>query len=48
MLTRRMLLSALAIAAAAPAQADTAPDEMILRLTVEVIDAVKADKAIQA
>ena len=48
MLTRRMLLSALASAAAAPAHAETAPEELILRLTVEVIDAVKADKAIQA
>ncbi len=48
MLTRRMLLCALALVAAAPARAETAPDELILRLSVEVIDSVKADKAIQA
>ena len=48
MLTRRMLLCALALVAAAPARAETAPDELILRLSAEVIDSVKADKAIQA
>jgi phospholipid transport system substrate-binding protein len=32
----------------APAHAATAPDEMIRQLSVEVIDTVKADKAIQA
>ncbi len=48
MLNRRMLLCALALVAAAPARAETAPDELILRLSVEVIDSVKADKAIQA
>ena len=31
-----------------PARADTAPDELIRQVSVEVIDAVKADKAIQA
>ena len=43
-----MLPIALCLAAAAPAQAQTAPDEMIRQMSVEVIDAVKADKAIQA
>jgi phospholipid transport system substrate-binding protein len=46
MLTRWMLLLALAIAV--PAHAETAPDELIRQLSVEVIDTVKADKAIQA
>lgn len=48
MFYRWILLCALAFAAAAPARAETAPDEMIHQLSVEVIDAVKADKAIQA
>jgi phospholipid transport system substrate-binding protein len=43
-----ILLCALAIAAVAPAHADTAPDELIRQVSVEVIDLVKADKAIQA
>jgi len=43
-----LLLCALAFAAAAPARADTAPDELIRQVSVEVIDTVKADKAIQA
>ena len=47
MMYRWMLLLALAIAAAAPARAETAPDELIRQLSVEVIDTVKADKAIQ-
>jgi phospholipid transport system substrate-binding protein len=37
-----------ALVAMAPALASTAPDEMIRQLSVEVIDSVKADKAIQA
>jgi phospholipid transport system substrate-binding protein len=41
-------LCALAFAAASPARADTAPDELIRQVSVEVIDLVKADKAIQA
>jgi phospholipid transport system substrate-binding protein len=48
MIYRWILLCVLAVAAAVPARAETAPDEMIRRLSVEVIDAVKADKAIQA
>ena len=48
MLTRRILLCALALAAAAPARAETTPDELIYQLSVEVIDTIKADKAIQA
>jgi phospholipid transport system substrate-binding protein len=47
MMYRWMLLLALALAAAAPARAETAPDELIRQLSVEVIDTVKADKAIQ-
>lgn len=43
-----MLLFALAFAAAVPARAETAPDELIRQVSVEVIDTVKADKAIQA
>jgi phospholipid transport system substrate-binding protein len=42
------LLCALAFAATAPARAETAPDELIRRLSTEVIDTVKADPAIQA
>jgi phospholipid transport system substrate-binding protein len=47
MLTRWILLCALAFAAAVPARANTAPEELIRQLSVEVIDTVKADKAIQ-
>ena len=43
-----LLLCALAFTLAAPARADTAPDELIRQVSVEVIDTVKADKAIQA
>ena len=48
MIYRCMLLLALAFAAAAPARAQAAPDELIRQLSEEVIDNVKADKAIQA
>jgi phospholipid transport system substrate-binding protein len=48
MLKNWILLCALAIAAAAPALADTAPDELIRQVSTEVIDTVKSDKAIQA
>jgi phospholipid transport system substrate-binding protein len=48
MLNRWILLLALALAGAAPARAATAPDELIRQLSAEVIDTVKADKAIQA
>ncbi len=48
MLTRWILLCALAFAAAAPARADTAPDELVRQVSVEVIDTLKADKAIQS
>jgi phospholipid transport system substrate-binding protein len=43
-----LLIATLALAAAAPAHAETAPDELIRQVSVEVIDTVKADKAIQA
>lgn len=43
-----ILLCALAFAAAAPARAETAPDELIRQVSTEVIDTVKADTAIQA
>ena len=43
-----ILLCAMAFAAAVPARADTAPDELIRQLSTEVIETVKADKAIQA
>ena len=48
MLKHWFLLCALALVAAAPARADTAPDELIRQMSTEVIDTVKADKAIQA
>ena len=48
MMYRWILLFALAFAATAPARAETAPEELIRQLSTEVIDAVKADKAIQA
>jgi phospholipid transport system substrate-binding protein len=48
MLTRWFLLLALAFAATAPARAETAPDELIRQVSVDVIESVKADKAIQA
>jgi len=48
MLKHWLLLFALAFAAAVPARADTAPDELIRQVSTEVIDSVKADKAIQA
>jgi phospholipid transport system substrate-binding protein len=48
MLKHWLLLCALAFAAAAPARADTAPDELIRQVSTEVIDTVKSDKAIQA
>jgi len=42
------LLCALAFAAATPARADTAPDELIRQVSIDVIESIKADKAIQA
>jgi phospholipid transport system substrate-binding protein len=48
MMKNWFLLCALAFAGAAPALADTAPDELIRRVSTEVIDTVKSDKAIQA
>jgi phospholipid transport system substrate-binding protein len=48
MLKYLTLLCALALVAAAPAHADTAPDELIRQVSTEVIDTVKSDKAIQA
>ncbi len=48
MLKNWIMLGALALAAAAPARADIAPDELIRQVSVEVIDTVKSDKAIQA
>jgi phospholipid transport system substrate-binding protein len=38
----------LAFAAVAPAHADTAPDDLIRKVSTEVIETVKSDKAIQA
>jgi phospholipid transport system substrate-binding protein len=43
-----ILLCALAFAGVAPARAETAPDELILQVSTEVIDTVNADTAIQA
>jgi phospholipid transport system substrate-binding protein len=48
MLKRWFVLCVLGLAGAAPAIADTAPDELIRQVSTEVIDTVKADKAIQA
>jgi len=45
---RRLLLLSLAFVACLPARAETAPDELIRQVSVEVIESVKADKAIQA
>jgi phospholipid transport system substrate-binding protein len=42
------LLASLALVAAAPVLAQTAPDALVKQLSTEVIDAVKADKDIQA
>ncbi|MCU0922662.1 MAG: ABC transporter substrate-binding protein [Burkholderiaceae bacterium] len=42
------LLCVLAFAAVAPAHADTAPDDLIRKVSTEVIETVKSDKAIQA
>jgi phospholipid transport system substrate-binding protein len=48
-LSRRLMISFLAaFAVSGTAHAQTAPDEFIRKLSTEVIDAVKADKAIQA
>jgi len=43
-----LLACSLAFAAAAPVRANTAPDELIRQVSMDVIDSVKADKAIQA
>jgi phospholipid transport system substrate-binding protein len=48
MLKNWIPLCLLAFAAVAPAHADTAPEELIRQVSTEVIDTVKADKAIQA
>ena len=48
MLKHWFLICALAFAAAAPARADIAPDELIRQVSSEVIEIVKADPAIQA
>jgi phospholipid transport system substrate-binding protein len=48
LLHRLYLMCLGALVAATPALASTAPDEMIRQLSVEVIDSVKADQAIQA
>jgi phospholipid transport system substrate-binding protein len=47
LLHRLFFFCTAALVAAAPAWAATAPDEMIRQLSVEVIDTVKADSAIQ-
>ena len=43
-----MATLALAVAAAAPARADTTADALVRQISIEVIDSAKADKAIQA
>jgi phospholipid transport system substrate-binding protein len=48
LLHRLFSIGLAALLGTAPAWASTAPDEMIRQLSVEVIDSVKADKAIQA
>jgi phospholipid transport system substrate-binding protein len=48
MIERWLLLLALAFTVGGPARAETAPDELIRQVSVDVIDSVKADKAIQA
>jgi phospholipid transport system substrate-binding protein len=48
MIERWLLLLALAFTVGVPARAETAPDELIRQVSVDVIDSVKADKAIQA
>ncbi|HMO48856.1 MAG TPA: ABC transporter substrate-binding protein [Rubrivivax sp.] len=48
MLTRILLICALAFAAAVPARAATAPDELIRQVSAEVLDTIKADPAIQS
>lgn len=48
MLKRLLALLTLSLAAAAPALASTAPDALVRDLSNEVIEAVKADKDIQA
>jgi phospholipid transport system substrate-binding protein len=48
MLYRWILLAALCVGATVSARAETAPDELIRQVSVEVIDTVKADNAIQA
>jgi phospholipid transport system substrate-binding protein len=45
---RRLLATLLTALAVFPAAADTAPDALVKKLSDEVIDAVKSDKAIQA
>jgi phospholipid transport system substrate-binding protein len=45
---RCLLLCTLGLLVAQPARAATAPDELIRQVSVEVIESVKADKAIQA
>jgi phospholipid transport system substrate-binding protein len=45
---RCLLLCTLALLTALPARSATAPDELIRQVSVDVIDSVKADKAIQA
>jgi phospholipid transport system substrate-binding protein len=45
---RKFALTLALISTMSVAVADTAPDAFVLQLSTEVIDAVKADKAIQA
>jgi phospholipid transport system substrate-binding protein len=48
-ITRSLLMSfALSVGAASFAQAETAPDALIKQVSTDVLDAVKADKSIQA
>jgi phospholipid transport system substrate-binding protein len=51
MLSRRLLVSLLIAAApllALPVRAEEAPDALVMRISTDVLDAVKADKSIQA
>lgn len=48
LLNSRLLMATAAAALYAPAWAETAPDALVRQISIEVIDAAKADKAIQA
>ncbi len=48
MIKKLLSLACIALSFAGAAQADTAPDALVKRISAEVIDTAKADKAIQA